>query len=129
MDDQSSARSFVRRTQKRAIIAGAGIGIALLLVWSKQAGLGFMSGVALSVVNFQLMAVDAFEMTGKAPKKARGFIIGRFALRFAILFGFLAVIATQTDFNILAAFAGLFFVQVVLFAGQVRDALRERVKD
>jgi len=126
MEEPAKVRSFVRKTQRTAILCGCAVGAALTLLWSRQVGFGFFSGMALSVINFQLMAVDAFELFDTTPKKARRFIIGRFVLRFAILFGFLAVIATRTDFNILAAFTGLFFVQAVLFAGRVREAVKYR---
>ncbi|MCD6308442.1 MAG: ATP synthase subunit I [Candidatus Latescibacteria bacterium] len=127
MEESAQVRSFVRKTQKTAILTGCALGFALMLLWSRQVGLGFFSGMALSVINFQLMAVDAFELFDTTPKKARKFIIGRFVLRFAILFGFLALIATRTDFDILAAFAGLFFVQAVLFAGRVREAVKYKL--
>ena len=125
MSDKSiPVRVFVRKTQISAVIAGIGIGLAVVFLWSIEVGFGFMAGVAISVVNFQLMAVDAFELVDKAPKKARSFIIGRYALRYAIMFGFLVVIATRTDLNILATFIGLFFVQIRLFAGHVMHAAR-----
>ena len=77
-----------------------------------------MSGTAVSVVNFQLMATDVFEITGKNPQKARKFIIGRYALRFAIMFGFIVIITKRTDFNIFATFVGLFFIQAQLIVSQ-----------
>ena len=65
------------------------------------------------------MAVDVFGIENKAPQKARKFIIGRYALRYAIMFCFIAMIVTRTDFNIIATFIGLFFVQMSLVVGQV----------
>ena len=124
MDKPIPVREYVRKTQISAVISGLGIGLAVVLLWSGEIGLGFMAGVAISVVNFQLMAVDAFELIDKAPKKARSFIIGRYALRYAIMFGFLVVIVTRTDLNILATFIGLFFVQIRLFVGHVIHATR-----
>jgi len=125
MDIESTAevRAFVRKTQKSAIISGLMVSLALSLLWSRFVGLGFMAGVAISIINFQLMSVDAYDIVGKLPKKARKFIIGRYAVRFAIMFGFLALIATRTDLNILSAFIGIFFVQALLFIGEVRKAL------
>ena len=87
--------------------------------WSHSIGFGFLAGVTISVLNFQLMAVDAYGITGKAPKKARKFIIGRSAVRFAIMFVFLALIAHRTDLNIIATFIGLFFVQAILVGEQL----------
>jgi len=113
------ARTYVRKIQLSSFVTAIGIGIGLTLLWSRMIGYGFMSGAAISIVNFQLMAVDAFELIGKNPKKARSFIIGRYALRYVIMFGFLAVIATRTDFNIFATFIGLFLVQMRLFISHI----------
>ena len=123
-ENHFSIRLFVRKTQKRAIISGIIIGLILSVVWSWLIGFGFLAGVAVSVINFQLMAVDAFGITDKAPKKARRFILGRYALRYAIMFGFIALIALRTEFNIFATFTGLFFVQVLLVAGHVFSAAK-----
>ena len=119
MDKTIHARIFVRKTQKSAVILAVCIGLPIVFLWSPLIGLGFMTGAAVSVVNFQLMAVDAFEVAGKAPKKARSFIMTRTAIRYAIMFGFLALIATRTTLNIPATFVGLFFVQMRLFFGHI----------
>jgi len=113
------ARTYVRKMQLSSLITAMGIGLALSLLWSRMIGYGFMSGAAISIVNFQLMAVDAFELIGKNPKKAQSFIIGRYALRYVIMFGFLAVIATRTEFSIPATFLGLFLVQIRLFISHI----------
>ena len=112
-------KDFVRNTQKSAIFFGLILGGLLLTFWSRSVGLGFITGTALSVVNFQLMTTDVFGVVEKAPQKARRFIIGRYALRFTIIFGFVILILTRTDFNLFALFVGLFFIQVNLIAGQV----------
>ena len=114
-----SIRVFVRKIQKRAIVSGMLIGLVLILLWSRPVGFGFLAGAVVSVINFQLMAVDAFGIAYKAPKKARKFIIGRFALRFAIMFGFIVLIVLRTEYNIVATFIGLFFVQAFLVVGHV----------
>ena len=113
------ARVFVRKTQKTAIIFGVAIGAMLTYFLSNSAGYGFIAGTGVSIVNFQLMAVDAFQITGKAPRKARKYIIGRYFIRYALIFCFLILIVTRTDLNIIAAFVGLFFVQMVLVCGQL----------
>jgi len=114
-----SIRVFVRKIQKRAIVSGIFIGLLLVLLWSRSVGFGFLAGAAVSVINFRLMAVDAFEIAEKAPPKARKFIIGRFALRFAIMFGFIVLIVLRTECNIVATFIGLFFVQTLLVIGHM----------
>ena len=119
-------RVFVRKTQLISILTGLCIGFALAYFWSKSIGYGFICGALASVVNFQLMAVDAFEIAEKSPNKAKKFIYGRYVIRYAILFGFLAVLVTRTDFNILSAFVGIFFVQFILFTGQVLQATNIR---
>ncbi len=119
MKDTVSVRAFVRKIRNAAIIIGLILGFFLAFFWSRHIGLGFLAGVLISIVNFQLMAVDAFEIEEKTPKRARKFIIGRYAIRYAIMFGFLALIATRTDLNIIAAFTGIFFVPVFLLAGQL----------
>ena len=111
-------RDFVRKTKKSAIFFGLILGILLLVLWSRSVGLGFLAGAAVSVINFQLMAVDVYEIAEKKPNKARRFIIGRYALRYIIMFGFIALIVTRTNFNIIATFVGLFFIQVHLIGGQ-----------
>ena len=121
-------RRYVRTIQKSALVVGS---IACGLLWSlvsRSVGLGFMAGVLVSVINFQLMSVDALDMVGKQPKKARSFIISRYALRYAIMFGFIAVIVTRTDLNVVASFIGIFFVQFVLVGERVLSHVRMNVK-
>ena len=123
-DTFDDVRIFVRKTQKTAIIAGLAIGVLLSVLWSNSIGFGFMTGTAVSIVNFQLMSVDACRIFGKTPAKARKFIIGRSVIRYTIIFCFLALIFSRTDYNIIAAFAGLFFVQLLLIVGQLLYAVR-----
>jgi hypothetical protein len=113
------ARVFVRRTQKYTLLFGAIIGAILWGAWSKGAALGFVCGAAISVVNFQLQYSDVLRILEKDSKTARKFITWRFFLRYAIMFGFLAVIAVKTDYNILLSCIGLLTVQTVLFIDTV----------
>ncbi|MCE5250108.1 ATP synthase subunit I [bacterium] len=126
--ENEQVRVFVRTTQKTALLAGTVIGAILSFFWSGPIGYGFLSGVGVSVINFQLMAVDAYHVTGKTPDASRKYIIGRFIIRFAIMFGFISLIVTRTDFNVFAAFAGLFFVQVILIGGRLAHMARLAVK-
>ena len=119
MEETVSVRAFVRRTRNTAFFSGMVLGLFIAFFWSRLIGFGFLAGVLVSIVNFQLMAVDAFEIEEKTPKRARKFIIGRYAVRYAIMFGFLALITTRTDLNIIAAFTGIFFVPALLMAGRL----------
>lgn len=111
-------RLFARQTQVRSVILGAGLGL-VMAAFSKPAGYGFLCGVALSMINFWLMNADVFESAGMNPWKLRLMLVWRVIMRFSAIFGILALIAVKTSFNIVAAFAGLLFVQVVLITGQV----------
>lgn len=122
-DTFDGARRFVRQTQFRALMIGCGIGL-LLSVWSEPAGYGFLAGLAISLVNFRLMAVDAFGMVTRSPKQARSYIIGRLVLRYGIMFGFLALIATRTSFNVIASFVGVVFIQIILVVTHIIHGLR-----
>lgn len=122
-DSLYGARVFVRKTQVRSLVSGLIIGTLLLVLWSGSIGFGFLSGAAIGIVNFQLMSVDAYKITEKSPKKARKYVLSRFILRYAIMFGFLALVATRTDFNIIATFIGLFFVKFILIGGQILHGL------
>ena len=115
-------RSFVRNTREKALILGALLGVILFLVGPKTIGLGYLCGAAVSVVNFQLMAADAFGMADKPSKAAKKFILFRYFLRYAILFSALALIVTRTDFNIFAAFFGVFTVQAVIIGERLLEA-------
>jgi len=127
-DGIGAARSFVRDTQKKALFYGSVAGLTLVFLWSREVGVGFIAGFLISVINFQLMSVDAFDLVDKGSGKARKFIIGRYVLRYAIMFGFLALVATRTSLNIFASFAGLFFVQGVLVTCQVSRSVRGYTK-
>ena len=122
-DSLSSVRLLVRKIQKRALISGLIVGLLLAFFWSRSVGFGFLSGVAIGVVNFQLMSVDAYTMVEKNPRKARKFIIGRAMLRYTIMYGFLALVALRTDFNIFAAFVGLFLIKIILIGGHIIEGL------
>ena len=71
------------------------------------------------MINFWLMNADVFESAGINPGKLRPMLVWRVIMRFSAIFGILALIAVETSFNIVATFAGLLFVQVVLITGQV----------
>ncbi len=118
-----SARVFFRRSQFWSLVTGAAAGAALCMFWSKSIGYGFMAGVVVGMLNGRLMAVDAFSLVHKEPSSVRKFIIGRQLLRLMIMFGFLALIATRTEWNIFAAFAGLFLANATLIVLQVKDVL------
>lgn len=118
-----TVRAYVRQMQIGSVISGVGVAAVLALLVSVKVGGGFLAGAAISIVNFQLMAVDAFEFAGKSPKVAKKFIIGRYLLRYAIMFAAVVMIVTRTDFNIIATFAGLFFVQVRLFASHIYSSV------
>ena len=123
-DELHDAKIFVRKIQKRSLISGLFFCILILLFWSHQAGYGFLSGLAIGIINFQLMSVDSFVLLEKSPRKARKFIIGRYVLRSGIMFGFIALIVTRTDFNIITAFLGIFYVKILLIGDQMFIALK-----
>ena len=112
-------RIFVRKIQFAALLTGILAGVALKIWWSHSVGIGFISGVIASVINFQLMAVDAFQMSGDDPRGTRKFIIGRYLIRYVMLFVFFAYIATRTEYDVVAAFIGFFIVQIVLIFGRL----------
>jgi len=117
-----SFRSFVRNTRGKALLLGAFLGIILLIFGTKSICFGYLCGSLVSVVNFQLMAADAFGMVDKPSKAAKKFILFRYFLRYAILFSALVLIVTRTDFNILAVFVGVFTVQAVIIGEKLLDA-------
>ena len=117
-DRLAYTRIRVRRIQIRSAVIGVVVGL-LLSVWSEPVGYGFLAGVAIGLINFLLMSADAFDMVEKSPPKVRSFIMKQAFIRFAIMFGFLALVATQTDFNIFAAFIGIFFLILVVSVSQV----------
>lgn len=112
-------RTFVRKTQLIAAAAGIVLGLAFSYFWSKAIGLGFITGAGISIINFQLMAVDAFQIAGKAPGKFRKFIFSRYVLRYAIIFVCITLIVTRTDLSIYAVFAGLLLAQIVIVFGRL----------
>ena len=122
-----NTRLFVRKTQKRAFISALFVGFFLTILWSSSVGYGFLSGVAVSIVNFQLMSVDSYMIIDKPPQKARKIIIKRYFLRYAIMFGFLVLVAAYTDFNIIATFIGVFFVKVILIGGQIVQVISSQL--
>ncbi len=121
-DELYSAKIFVRKTQKRALLSGLFFGILLTSILTLNAGFGYLAGLAAGMVNFQLMSVDSYNMLGKSPQNARKFIIGRYLLRSAIMFGFIALIATRTEFNIITGFFGLFHLKFILIGEQMYRA-------
>jgi len=122
-----NARLFVRKTQKRAFFSALIFGVFLAILWSSSVGYGFLSGAAVSIVNFQLMSVDSYMIIDKSPQKARKIIINRYILRYAIMFGFLFLVAAYTDFNIIATFVGVFFVKIILIGGQIFQAISSQL--
>ena len=122
-DGLAGARAFVRRVQKVTAFAALLIGGVLAAVWSGRVGFGFLAGTAVGMINFQLMSVDTYEAAIKPTGKVRKFVTVRVLVRFAIMFGFLAVVATRTDFSIAATFLGLFFGKVILVGDRIMEGL------
>jgi len=122
-----NARLFVRKTQKRAFFSALIFGVFLAILWSSSVGYGFLSGAAVSIVNFQLMSVDSYMIIDKSPQKARKIIINRYILRYAIMFGFLFLVAAYTEFNIIATFVGIFYVKIILIGGQIFQAISSQL--
>lgn len=112
-------RSFVWKTQAKALVLGICGCMALCIPWTWREGIGFLCGAVLSAVNLQLMFSDAAGMAGRTAAKTRRFITGRALLRYAIMGGYLAVVATKTALNVYTAFAGLLSVQAVILGGAV----------
>ena len=119
----TDARAYVRRVLKITLAAGLFIGGVTTVVWSSQVGLGFCAGTAVGMINFQLMSVDAYEFAVNPPRKTRWFINGRLIVRLVIMFGFLALVVTRTNFNVVATFIGLFLVKIVLIGGLIVEGL------
>lgn len=107
-------RNFVRRIQWGALALSGAVGFVLFLLWSRQVAFGYLSGAAVSVMNFRLMVADSSGVGKREGRKAKRFIVGRYFLRYGIMAGYIAGIAFKTDFNIFAAFAGLMAIQVTL---------------
>ena len=107
-------RRFVKRTQIFAFCSGVIIGSLLVYFWSSFIGIGFLAGTIASIVNFQIMAADAYEVPGKSPGASRKFFVLHYIVRYAVLFLFFAIIATKTRLNIFAVFVGFFIVQFFL---------------
>ncbi len=122
MDNTGAAgeiRTFVRKTQAKALLFGGAIGLLCFFLWHPSVGIGYIFGALLSVVNFQLMTADLFGMADKSPGPAKKFIMLRYSFRYAILFVSLALIATRTNYNIMAVFAGLLSIQAVLVGERI----------
>jgi len=126
--NDDTARIYVRKIQKTALLAGTIIGIALAYLLSNSVGYGFIAGAGISIMNFQLMAVDAYQMAGKSSRKARKFIIGRYFIRYALMAGFIILVVTRTDFNVVSAFVGLYFIQMIIVFGQLFQAAQSVLK-
>ena len=118
----------MKKTRKRALISGAVSGLFIALFWSQSIGYGFLSGVAVSIVNFQLMSADAYMIVSKNPQKVRMFVVKKYFLRFAIIFGFLGLVATRTHLNLFAAFVGVFFIQFTIIVWELLQRARLVVK-
>lgn len=113
-------RWFTRQTQAWSVILGVSVGLAMM-VFSKPSGLGFLSGVALSILSVRLMSPD---MPADHAAGPRSRTVLRAILGYAVLFGFLAFIAHSMPFDLVSAFAGLLFVQIILIIGRVYRGFR-----
>ena len=126
--NNDTVRIYVGKIRKTALLAGIVIGTALAYLFSNSVGYGFIAGAGISIMNFHLMAVDAYLIAGKSSRKARRFIIGRYFIRYALMAGFIILVVTRTEFNIISAFAGLFFIQMIIVFGQLFQAARSVLK-
>jgi hypothetical protein len=115
-------RNFVKTTRKKALFLGIIIGIFLFIFVTKAISFGYLCGAVISLVNFQLMAADAFGMVDKSSKAAKKFILFRYFLRYALFFSALALVVTRTDFNLFAVFVGVFTVQAVIIGEKLLAA-------
>ena len=125
MDDPSldHVRSYVRRTQKKAVIVGTVLALVLRFLWSKPIAVGFLAGTVVSIINFQLMSTQALKSGQDENRLSDGRTIFRYLLRYFLIFGSFTALAQSTQFNIFAAFFGLFFVQAMLITWQFVSSL------
>ena len=95
------------------------IPLVMVLVGVGQMWLGvsFLFGALSSALNLFLMSKDFSGLDLKKGKRAAGFLIWRFFLRFGIL-GLLLVLAIKYELNLIAFVLGLFMCQILIVLNQ-----------
>ncbi len=114
---------FVRGVLAKTLFTGAVAGGVVYAMWSKPVALGFLGGTLIGMLNFYLMFRDAREFSMEPNRSAGRFITWRFFLRYAIMCGYLAVVALKTSWSPVAACIGLLCIQAVILAQGLARAL------
>lgn len=108
-----------RETQKkygsRAFAAALAIGGSLILAGLPTLGKGLIVGALFSILNFILIAESLPYKLGKNRSKASVAALAWIVLRFSLMAIPLVLAFKYHLFHPLAAAAGLFFIQMVIF--------------
>jgi hypothetical protein len=113
----------IKQTQKkygaRAIWIAIAIGICFILVGHKDVAKGFILGTVFSVINFILIGQTLPLRLGKSKRKTFLFSLGSILFRYVFLAIPIIVAVKFEQFDLVAAIAGIFMIQVVILADHI----------
>jgi hypothetical protein len=117
----------LKQTQKkyasRALTVAIIIGLFFILLGHKSIGKGLVLGTMFSVLNFILMGQSIGWKLGHSKTKTFSIILGSIFFRYLLLAIPLIVAIRFEQFHIVATAVGIFMIQLVILAGQVRTLI------
>jgi hypothetical protein len=116
--------AFVKEIQQTALIVGIILSSILSFVFTNSIGYGFLIGVAISIINFRLMAATTYHLLRKGHSQKRLIIIIHTLLRFSIIVVLVTLIATRTNFHLLATVGGILIIHLRLIFKQILDNIQ-----
>ena len=114
-----SIRKLQKKYGSRTMMIAIGVGFALILIGQKPIGKGLVLGAIFSVINFVLMGETLPLRVLKKGGKAFWLSLGSWFLRYGIMAIPLIIAVKYEAFNLFAAIAGLFLVQIMILADQI----------
>lgn len=114
-----SIRKLQKKYGSRTMMTAIGVGFAFILIGQKPIGKGLVLGAIFSVINFVLIGETLPVRVLKKGGKAFWFSLGSWFLRYGIMAIPLILAVKFETFNLFAAIAGLFLIQIMILIDQI----------
>lgn len=113
---------------KRAIALSLVI-VGILFITIKEGkpyALGMIFGSSISILTFILMGLSIEKAVQMDPKKAYGYSVGNYFLRYFIYFIVLTIAALAEYLSFVTTALGLFIIKVVILSSAIYDSIKRK---
>lgn len=118
----------IRTIIKRAIALSLVI-VGILFITIKERkpyALGMIFGSSISILTFILMGLSIEKAVQMDPKRAYGYSVGNYFLRYFIYFIVLTIAALAEYLSFVTTALGLFIIKVVILSSAIYDSIKRK---